>query len=56
VLRVKSGLPVPWVSRGCKESRAKSAPRGKQEPPGPKEKLALTVRQEKLARPVLRVK
>jgi hypothetical protein len=42
VPRAKSGLPVPWVLRGCRESRAKSAPQGKQEPPDPKEKPART--------------
>jgi hypothetical protein len=49
VLRAEPGLPVPWVLRGCRESRAKSAPRGKQEPPDPRENLARMVLQEKLA-------
>ena len=42
VPRVKSGLPVPWVLRACKGSRAKLALRGKREPPDPKEKPART--------------
>jgi len=52
---VKSGLTVLWALKDCRESRVKLAPRGTQEPPGFKEKLALTVRREKLARPVLQV-
>jgi hypothetical protein len=52
-LRAKSGL---LVLKGCRESKAKSVRRGKQEPPGPREKLARMVPPAKPARPVLQVK
>jgi hypothetical protein len=50
-LRAKSGL---LVLKGCRESKAKSARQGKQEPLDPKEKPVWPVLPEKLARPVLR--